>query len=100
MLKPGQSALFRPGGRAIGGFSGTRSLCPDTVAQTCLTGRQDFSPGCNGSRRFSGIVKDEMVKGFPGEMLQEIADGVEIITPAPGSSKKKPSLFLRNICIT
>ena len=38
--------------------------------------------------RNAGIVEDEMVMGFPAEMLPEIVDAVKIITQAPGSSKK------------
>jgi uncharacterized protein (DUF169 family) len=56
-------------------------------AQTYLTGKPSFSLGCDGSRTFSGIVEDEMVMGFPAEMLPEIVDAVQIITRAPGSSK-------------
>ena len=38
-------------------------------------------------RKFSGIADDEMVMGFPAEMLPEIVDAVKIITRAPGSKK-------------
>jgi uncharacterized protein (DUF169 family) len=88
MLKLAQSSLFRLGGRAHADFSGIQSVCSDAVAQTYLTGRPNFSLGCDGSRRFSGIVDDEMVMGFPAEMLPEIVDAVQVITRAPGSSKK------------
>jgi hypothetical protein len=50
-------------------------------------GKPNFSLGCDGSRRFSGIADDEMVMGFPAEMLPEIVDAVKIITQAPGSKK-------------
>jgi Uncharacterized protein conserved in archaea len=88
MLKLAQASLFRLGGRARAEFSGIQSVCSDAVAQTYLTGKPNFSLGCDGSRRFSGIVEDEMVMGFPAEMLPEIVDAVKIITKAPGSSKK------------
>ena len=87
MLKLAQSSLFRLGGRARAEFSGIQSVCSDAVAQTYLTGKPNFSLGCDGSRTFSGIADDEMVMGFPAEMLPEIVDAVKIITQAPGSSK-------------
>jgi uncharacterized protein (DUF169 family) len=87
MLKLAQSALFRMGGRLHAEFSGIQSVCSDTVAQTYLTGKPNFSLGCDGSRRFSGIADDEMVMGFPAEMLPEIVEAVKIITQAPGSKK-------------
>jgi uncharacterized protein (DUF169 family) len=87
MLKLAQSSLFRLGGRVRAEFSGIQSVCSDAVAQTYLTGKPNFSLGCDGSRKFSGIADDEMVMGFPAEMLSEIVDAVKIITQAPGSSK-------------
>ena len=65
MLKLAQAALFRLGGREHAAFSGIQSLCSDSVAQTYLSGEPNFSLGCDGSRRFSGITDDEMVMGFP-----------------------------------
>jgi uncharacterized protein (DUF169 family) len=88
MLKLAQSSLFRLGGRAHADFSGIQSVCSDAVAQTYLTGKPNFSLGCDGSRTFSGINDDEMVMGFPAEMLPELVDAVRVITRAPGSSKK------------
>jgi uncharacterized protein (DUF169 family) len=87
MLKLAQSSLFRLGGRAHAAFSGIQSVCSDAVAQTYLSGKPNFSLGCDGSRRFSGIADDEMVMGFPAEMLPEIVDAVKIVTQAPGSKK-------------
>jgi uncharacterized protein (DUF169 family) len=87
MLKLTQSSLFRLGGRIHSEFSGIQSVCSDAVAQTYLTGKPNFSLGCDGSRKFSGIGDDEMVMGFPAEMLPEIVDAVKIITQAPGSKK-------------
>jgi uncharacterized protein (DUF169 family) len=51
---------------------GIQSVCSDSVAQTCLTGKPTFSLGCDGSRRFSGIADDEMVMGFPAEILTRL----------------------------
>jgi uncharacterized protein (DUF169 family) len=85
MLKLAQSSLFRLGGRVHAEFSGIQSVCSDAVAQTYLSGKPNFSLGCDGSRKFSGIADDEMVMGFPAEMLPEITDAVKIITQAPGS---------------
>ena len=87
MLKLAQSSLFRLGGRVHAEFSGIQSVCSDAVAQTYLTGKPNFSLGCDGSRKFSGIADDEMVMGFPAEMLPEIVDAVKIIAQAPGSKK-------------
>ena len=87
MLKLGQSTLFRLGGRIHAEFSGIQSVCSDACAQTYLSGKANFSLGCDGSRKFSGIADDEMVMGFPAEMLPEIVDAVKVITQAPGSKK-------------
>ena len=85
MLKLAQSSLFRLGGRIYPEFSGIQSVCSDAAAQTYLTGKINFSLGCDGSRKFSGIADDEMVMGLPGELLQEITDAIRIVTGAPGS---------------
>ncbi len=85
MLKLSQSALFTLGGRIHAEFSGIQSVCSDATAQTYLTGRPNFSLGCDGSRKFSGIADDEMVMGFPAEMLSEIITALKIVIGAPGS---------------
>jgi uncharacterized protein (DUF169 family) len=85
MLKLAQSSLFRLGGRIHAEFSGIQSVCFDTTAQTYLTGRPNFSLGCDGSRKFSGIADDELVMGFPVEMLPEIVGALKIVVGAPGS---------------
>jgi uncharacterized protein (DUF169 family) len=85
MLKLAQSSLFRLGGRIHAEFSGIQSVCSDATAQTYLTGRPNFSLGCDGSRKFSGIADDEMVMGFPAEMLSELTTALKIVTAAPGS---------------
>jgi uncharacterized protein (DUF169 family) len=87
MLKLAQSSLFPLNGRGHADFSGIQSVCSDAVAQTYLTGKPNLSLGCDGSRTFSGITDDEIVMGFPAEMLPEIVDAVQVITRAPGSSK-------------
>lgn len=87
MLKLGQSSIFRLGGRVHSEFSGIQSVCSDAVAYPYLSGKPNFSLGCDGSRTFSGIADDEMVMGFPAEMLPEIVDAVKVITKAPGSKK-------------
>ena len=85
MLKISQSALFTLGGRMHAEFSGIQSVCSDATAQTYLTGLPNFSLGCDGSRKFSGIADDEMVMGFPAEMLSEIVESLKIVIGAPGS---------------
>jgi uncharacterized protein (DUF169 family) len=87
MLKLAQATLFNMGGRRHAAFSGIQSVCSDSVAQTYLSGEPNFSLGCDGSRKFSGIADDEMVMGFPAEMLPQIVEGVKIVTQAPGSKK-------------
>jgi uncharacterized protein (DUF169 family) len=87
LLKLAQSSLFRLGGRLHAEFSGIQSVCSDASAVPYLTGKPNFSLGCDGSRKFSGIGDDEMVMGFPAEMLTELVDAVKIITQAPGSKK-------------
>ena len=85
MLKLAQSSLFRMGGRTHADFSGIQSVCSDSAAETYLTGKPNFSLGCDGSRTFSGITDDEMVMGFPAEMLPELVDALQVVARAPGS---------------
>jgi uncharacterized protein (DUF169 family) len=87
MLKLAQASLFKFGGRIHSEFSGIQSICSDTTAQTYLTGKPNFSLGCDGSRKFSGIEDDEMVMGFPIEMLSDMVEAVQVVTAAPGSKK-------------
>ena len=85
MLKLAQSSLFRLGGRIFAEFSGIQSVCSDATAQTYLTGRPNFSLGCDGSRKFSGIADDDLVMGLPAEILPEITAALKIVIGAPGS---------------
>lgn len=87
MLKLAQATLYRMGGRIMSEFSGIQSVCADACAQTYLTGRANYSLGCDGSRKFSGIEDGEMVMGFPVEILPEMVEAVQIVTAAPGSKK-------------
>jgi len=85
MLKLAQASLFRLGGRITPEMAGIQSVCADATAQPFLTGTMNFSLGCDGSRRFSGIESDEMVMGFPVELLPEIGEAIKVVTAAPGS---------------
>jgi len=85
MLKLAQSTLFRVGGRINAEFSGIQSVCADACAQTYLTGKVNFSMGCDGSRKFSGIEDGELVLGIPAEILPEIVEALRVVTTAPGS---------------
>ncbi len=85
MLKLAQSALFRLGGRINAEFAGIQSVCADTCAQTYLNGQVNFSLGCDGSRKFSGIEDNEMVMGIPAELLPEITESLKVVAAAPGS---------------
>lgn len=85
MLKLAQAMLYKRGGRLNFSMAGIQSVCADTVALPYMTGEPNFSMGCDGSRKFSGIPDDEMVMGFPAEMLPEVAEAVQTVTGAPGS---------------
>jgi uncharacterized protein (DUF169 family) len=85
MLKLAQSTLFRLGGRIQSEFAGIQSVCADACAQTYLTGHVNFSLGCDGSRKFSGIEDGELVIGIPAELLPEISESLKIVAAAPGS---------------
>jgi uncharacterized protein (DUF169 family) len=85
MLKLAQSVLFRVGGRINAEFAGIQSVCSDTCAQTYLNGQVNFSLGCDGSRKFSGIEDGEMVIGIPAELLPEITESLNVVAAAPGS---------------
>jgi uncharacterized protein (DUF169 family) len=85
MLKLAQSVLFRLGGRINAEFSGIQSVCSDACAQTFLNGKVNFSLGCDGSRKFSGIEDGEMVMGIPAELLPEISEALKVVAAAPGS---------------
>jgi uncharacterized protein (DUF169 family) len=87
MLKLAQATLYQLGGRVHSQFSGIQSVCADATAQTYLTGSANYSLGCDGSRKFSGIEDGEMVMGFPAEILPSMVHAVEIVTAAPGSKK-------------
>jgi len=85
MLKLSQSSLFRIGGRINAEFAGIQSVCADACAQTYLNGKINFSLGCDGSRKFSGIEDGEMVMGIPAELLPELTEALKIVAAAPGS---------------
>lgn len=85
MLKLAQSVLFRVGGRINAEFAGIQSVCADTCTQTYLNGQVNFSLGCDGSRKFSGIDDSEMVIGIPAELLPEITESLTVVAAAPGS---------------
>jgi uncharacterized protein (DUF169 family) len=85
MLKIAQSSLFRVGGRINAEFSGIQSVCADACAQTYLNGKINFSLGCDGSRKFSGIEDGEMVMGIPAELLPELVEALNVVAAAPGS---------------
>jgi len=85
MLKLAQSVLFRVGGRINSEFAGIQSVCSDACAQTYLNGQVNFSLGCDGSRKFSGIEDAEMVIGIPAELIPEIVESLKVVAAAPGS---------------
>ena len=85
MLKLAQATLYQLGGRIESTMSGIQSVCADATAQPYLTGRINYSLGCDGSRRFSGIEDDELVMGIPAEILPEFARALTTVAGAPGS---------------
>jgi uncharacterized protein (DUF169 family) len=48
----------------------------DAVAQTYLTGKPNFSPGCEGSKEVFTNCREEMARRFSGEMVPEMVDAV------------------------
>lgn len=88
MLKLAQASLYEVGGRNQATFAGIQSVCADATAQTFLSGRTNFSLGCDGSRKFSGIEEQEMVMGIPAERLPGLMVGLETVMGAPGSVKR------------
>ncbi len=86
ILKLAQSMLYNLGGRIYPQFSGIQSMCSDASAYVLLTGKPNFSLGCDGSRKFSGIGTDEMVAGFPAEMIAEVAANISKVVKAPGAA--------------
>lgn len=88
MLKLAQAALFDLGGRHTANFAGIQSVCSDATAQTLLSGQVNFSLGCDGSRKFSGIEEHEMVMGIPAELLPRLVAALGVVTGAPGSVKQ------------
>ncbi|MDR3102569.1 MAG: DUF169 domain-containing protein [Methanocalculaceae archaeon] len=87
MLKLAQTTLYRLGGSIYPRFSGVQSMCSDATAYVVLSGKPNFSLGCDGSRKFSGIADEEMVAGFPAEMIGEIAAHLPTVANAAGSKK-------------
>ena len=85
MLKISQSTLFRLGGRIHAEFAGIQSVCADACAQTFMNGKVNFSLGCDGSRKFSGIADGEMVMGIPAEEVPDLVEALKVVTAAPGS---------------
>ncbi|MFA5395773.1 MAG: DUF169 domain-containing protein [Methanomicrobiales archaeon] len=87
MLKIAQAVLYKTGGRIHTQMSGIQSVCADTCAYPYMSGNVNFSLGCDGSRKFSGVADDLMVMGIPAELIQDIADALPIIVGAAGSKK-------------
>jgi uncharacterized protein (DUF169 family) len=87
MLKLAQTVLYRLGGRVYPQFSGIQSVCSDATVCVLLNGKPNFSLGCDGSRKFSGIPDEEMVVGFPAEMIEEIAAHLHTVVHVAGSKK-------------
>ncbi|MFA7562994.1 MAG: DUF169 domain-containing protein [Methanoculleus sp.] len=87
MLKLAQTTLYLLGGRIESSMAGIQSVCADATALPYLSGKINYSLGCDGSRKFSGIEDNELVMGIPAELLPEFARALPIVTAAPGSIK-------------
>jgi len=87
MLKLAQTTLYLLGGRIESTMAGIQSVCADATALPYLSGKINYSLGCDGSRRFSGIEDNELVMGIPAELLPEFARSLPVVTAAPGSVK-------------
>ncbi len=87
MLKIAQAVLYKTGGRIHTNMSGIQSVCADTCAYPYMSGEVNFSLGCDGSRKFSGINDDLMVMGIPAELIKDVADALPVILGAAGSKK-------------
>ena len=87
MLKLAQATLAKVGGRIQPDFAGIQSFCSDAVAAVLLSGKPNFTLGCDGSRKFFGIKDEEMVASFPIELLSDLVEGLKKVTAAPGSKK-------------
>ncbi len=88
MMRLAQATLYRLGGRIESSMTGYQSLCADATVQPYLTGRVNFSLGCDGARRFSGMEETEMVIGIPAEALPEFAQSLERLIDTPWSVRK------------
>ena len=86
MLKLAQSVFSGWVGRINAEFAGIQSVCSDACAQTYLNGQVNFSLGCDGSRKFSGIEDGEMVIGIPAELLPEITESLKVVAAARAQS--------------
>lgn len=61
------------GGRAVFTTAPFQAVCVDCTAFPILNSEINISMGCYGCRRKTGIRKDELLVGFPGNRLEEIA---------------------------
>jgi len=87
MLKIAQAILYKTGGRVESNMAGIQSVCADACAYPYMTGRVNYSLGCDGSRKFSGIDDELMVMGIPGELITDVAEALPVVTGAAGSKK-------------
>lgn len=87
MLKIAQAILYKTGGRVESNMAGIQSVCADACAYPYMTGKVNYSLGCDGSRKFSGIDDELMVMGIPGELIKDVADALPVVTGAAGSKK-------------
>ena len=68
MLKLAQAELYLLGGRIESSMAGIQSVCADATALPYLSGKVNYSLGCDGSRRFSGS-RTTNCYGDPAELL-------------------------------
>lgn len=64
-------------------FGGTQSFCGDISVKTYLTKKPNISFGCMGSHMAAGFKPDNVVIGFPIEIIDTLVESLNIVTQPP-----------------
>lgn len=76
-----QAYMYKTGGRLEISFTGTQSLCSESVVQVYKEGKVGVSVGCIGSRGNTEMEDEEMIVGIPIELLVDVVLGLKKICP-------------------
>lgn len=76
-LRISQAILQKKGGRISSDYSGIQSLCADAVVAVKERGIANMTLGCSGSRKYAGVLDEEVVFGIPPENLPEIVEALK-----------------------